>query len=124
MRRFAVTLLCLVALSACGGDTPPPELPFSDSTASATADVAETPSDRLDPLIEANYDLVLFRARWVCELQRRTFTELADMDTALNEALAETNLTRDDYEAFLQELAESQALRDGVLTLYEERCQA
>jgi len=129
MRRFALLLLFVLGLSACGGDTPPPELPFADSptttVAIAEAIVSEEePVDERDPIVIENEDLISFQARWVCELQRRTFPDLSDMDVALDEALTETGLVRAAYDEFVIEMSESQAIRDEVLKVYGERCRA
>ncbi len=119
-------MLFVLLLSACGDPAPPPELPFADSptTTATTEAVAETTEPPSDPIVAENGDLVAFQARWVCELQRRTFSDLSDLDIALDEALTETGLSRPAYDEFTATMADSQALRDEVLKLYGERCRA
>jgi len=125
MRRFVLTLLCALALSACSGNEPPAELPFADSTTTTVpAETTTTTIDDRDPIVIENDEMISFQARWVCELQRRTFPDLSDMDTALDDALAETGLVRAAYDEFVLDMAESQAIRDEVLSVYGERCRA
>jgi len=129
VRRSAFIFLFAVLLSACGGESPPRELPFADpdrtpAATTETVPVETVPEDVVDPIVTENEDLIAFQARWVCELQRRTFPDLTDMDSALDEALAETDLSRAAYDEFVEKMSQSQPLRDAVLKLYGERCRA
>lgn len=142
MRCFALTLLCF-ALAACGGDEPPAGLSFADAPTATTTTVLSTDNvesstsaptaesstenptgDRRDPIVIDNDRMISFQAGWVCELQRRTFVDLSDMDAAFADALAEAELGQPAYNEFLKEMANSQAIRDEVLSVFGERCQA
>lgn len=118
-----MALLFVLTLSACAEQAPPPELPFADSSTTTVA-VADSSEPAGEPIVTENEDLIAFQARWVCELQRRTFSDLSGMDSALDDALADTGLSRPAYDEFTATMADSQALRDEVLRLYSERCRA
>lgn len=66
--------------------------------------------------------LVEFHAKWVCELQRRTFQESSGGVQALAEALEEAEIGEANYSEFLKRLEDSQDLRDVVLYSYQESC--
>lgn len=67
---------------------------------------------------------VIFEAQWQCDVQRMTFDDLADIQAARSEALAEWGLSEDEYEAFRAELQKSGDLRSAVQTAYSEYCEA
>ena len=64
-----------------------------------------------------------FHVRWLCELQRRTFPDLAARDAALTETLAGAAIERAEYDAFVASLDESEAARVHVRELYVSRCE-
>ncbi len=68
--------------------------------------------------------LVTFHADWLCELQRRNFPDLSSIETALDESLTANGLGRVAYDEFVAELAESEEMRDQVLSRFQQRCQA
>jgi hypothetical protein len=73
-------------------------------------------------LSDAETTLVNFHAGWVCEFQRRTFNDPSDGPRALEEALESAEITEIAYRTFLEELDNSQDLRDLVLFIYQESC--
>lgn len=74
--------------------------------------------------IDAPGDLMAFQATWLCEVQRRTFPNLDDIDIALEDALVANGLDRAGYDNFLAELDGSQELRDELLRTFGQRCRA
>ena len=63
-----------------------------------------------------------FHVRWLCELQRRTFPDLAARDAALADTLAGASIERSEYDAFVASLDESEAARVHIRELYVSRC--
>lgn len=94
MRRIVVTvaLVGLIA-AACGGGITP-----------------------------AQADLANVEGRWMCDVQRYTFAELADVQSELEARVAAAGYTTSDYESFKAALAEDQDLRIMVRDVYEEYC--
>lgn len=73
-------------------------------------------------IADADRDLALFEADWVCELERRSFASLPERDEALDDALVATGLGRESYDGFRARLGEEQELRDAVLFHYQQSC--
>ncbi|GBE25829.1 hypothetical protein BMS3Bbin02_02119 [bacterium BMS3Bbin02] len=65
---------------------------------------------------------VALEARWQCDVQRQTFDDLGALDAELNVRLANSGLTRVDYDAFKEELGASAELRNQVADEYETYC--
>jgi|GEM_PF-2183120 len=120
--RWLLFILAVAVLSGACGSSAPDSLAFSESQEGRSADTETIPQNSAALFDDGELDLVAFHARWVCELQRRTFPELSGVEEALTETLTGAGLTRDTYDQFLVELSESQELRDAVLTRYTESC--
>lgn len=78
-----------------------------------------------DPNIDLSEDdsvLVSFEAAWVCELQRRTFSDPGAIDAALEEKLIDSGITPDAYAGFRQRVNENLDLREAILFQYQETC--
>lgn len=110
-----------VLLGACSSSTPD-SIAFVESEEGQSVDAEALPADTAALFDDGELDLVAFHARWVCELQRRTFPELSGVEEALTETLAGAGLDQKTYDQFLVDLSESQDLRDAVLTRYTESC--
>lgn len=123
MRLFFALVTCTVVLSACSSSAPE-SIAFSDTSAPEETSSEDSPATTTQLFDEGDLDLVAFQARWVCELQRRTFPELSGIEEALTETLIGAGLDRGAYDVFLIDLSESQALRDEVLAQYKETCRA
>lgn len=65
---------------------------------------------------------VTLEARWQCDVQRQTFDDLVALDAELDARLADSGLTRVDYDAFKEELGTSTELRVQVAEEYEAYC--
>ncbi len=65
---------------------------------------------------------VMFEARWQCDVQRQTFTSLTDLDAELEARLSEAGMTRQEYEAFKEQMSASDSLREDVDSEYEAYC--
>ncbi len=118
-----LVLITAVLLGACGSSTPD-SIAFveSEEGEGQSIDTEAAPESTVALFDDGELDLVAFHARWVCELQRRTFPELSGVDDALNETLVGAGLDRETYDEFLIDLSESQDLRDAVLERYTESC--
>jgi hypothetical protein len=68
--------------------------------------------------------LVALEAQWLCDVQRRSFTELADLEVARSSLLANSGVSVDDYEAFHDRLAANTDLRLAVLQTFQSNCSA
>lgn len=114
-RLLFITAFTIGVLTACSGEDPPSALGFVDD-----APIVLAPEDGATS--EENQRLISFHADWLCELQRRTFTDLEDADEALTVALVDANITTSDYEMFTKEALPTQAVRDAVRYAYQEEC--
>lgn len=65
---------------------------------------------------------VEFEARWVCDLERSTYGDPADVETALRERLAAEGIDQDEYRAFSQRLDVETDLARHVQAAVLERC--
>jgi len=61
-------------------------------------------------------------ARWQCDVQRQTFENMGDLDAALETRLTAAGLTRTEYDAFKETLADSADLRIQVAEEYDAYC--
>ena len=66
--------------------------------------------------------LIAVEARWMCDVQRYAFDDLSGFDAELESRLFERGLSRSDYEAFKERLAEDPDIRGGVRAAYDEVC--
>lgn len=138
-RTLAIAIALLLVLGACSDGAPAGQAPVgagdSETTTTAPAEV-DDPSDdapseiiaapatdlpALDPADEA---LVALEAQWLCDLQRRSFTELADLETARSRLLSNSGVTRQEYSAFQDQLAADTNLRLAVLHTFQTNCAA
>ena len=117
----SLVLMTALLLGACGSSTPD-SIAFVESEEGQSIDTEASPVSTAALFDDGELDLVAFHARWVCELQRRTFPELSGVDEALNETLIGAGLDRETYDGFLIDLSESQDLRDAVLERYTDSC--
>jgi len=106
---IALGILC----AACGGSA-------TDHTAPDAISFEQSDEDTASEIVEPA--MTEFHVRWLCELQRRTFPDLATRDAALDETLSDAAIERADYDAFVASLDESEAARMHVRELYVERC--
>jgi hypothetical protein len=65
---------------------------------------------------------VTLEARWQCDVQRQTFDDMGDLDAELEARLTAAGLTRTDYDAFKEKLADSADLRIQVAEGYDAYC--
>jgi hypothetical protein len=65
---------------------------------------------------------VTLEARWLCDVQRQTFDDLAAIDAELDNRLVKAGLTRADYEDFKERLSASADLREQVSEEYDAYC--
>lgn len=65
---------------------------------------------------------VQFEAQWQCDVQRRTFDDIADVEVARSDALASWGLSEQEYTAFRAELDQSPELRSAVKTAFDGHC--
>jgi len=141
--------LCIAALSvllaACGGTAAvdiadPPELPVAP--AALTPDPRSAPSEPVAPrpipdreatpatvplaaapLSGEDEQLVALEARWLCDVQRRAFSELSDLDIARASLLSNSGVEADAYQAFQARLESDTTLRLAVLAAFQSACQ-
>lgn len=111
-RLLASFLVAGTLLSACAGTT---DVEGPDALAFEAPEL-EQHSETID------VDLAEFHARWLCELQRRTFPDLEALDGALVESLQGAGHNRADYENFVASLEHSESDRLHVRELYAARC--
>lgn len=100
-------------------------LPYADPTDATSTPSAPTTLIASAPTMSfsaSDRDLIGFQSAWVCEFQRRTFTDPSDAAAALTASLAEAEISRTAYDEFLERLDESQDLRSAVLFDYQESC--
>ena len=122
---ISVAIVCAVALSSCGTDSPPEDLAYAEQVEALTPSTLQLIDAEPDvELTDSEADLVAFEANWVCELQRRTFPSPEAIDDALNEKLAGLGVERAEYDTFRAEVNNSQDLRDSILYAYQENCRA
>lgn len=109
--RWILVVLVLLAGCADGArelgidDASPGSIPAPD-TELAAADV---------PWVE-------FEARWVCDLERSTYADPADVQTALVDRLAEEDIDESAYQRFKTRLANEPDLSAHVQAAVIERC--
>ena len=65
---------------------------------------------------------VTLEARWQCDVQRQTFSDLTALNAALDERLSSADLSRGEYESFKEDLESSATLRVQVANEYEAYC--
>ncbi len=70
----------------------------------------------------AQADLARVEGRWMCDVQRYTFDDLAAVETELQARVTGAGYTVADYDAFKAVLGENRELRDMVRDAYEEYC--
>lgn len=117
-----VGALALVSVSCSSG--PSEALAFEDPASRSVDAESQDGTESAGLGIDAPGDVVAFQATWLCELQRTTFPDLNAIDEALDDALLANGLSRVDYDEFLADLADSQSMRDEVLSIFEQRCRA
>ena len=121
--RRATTIVCAVVfglvIAGCATDSD-----SSDTEATTLeAPIAAAPAEAsAAPVSEGAVNLAFVEGRWQCDVQRQAFTDLAAMDTALNERLAAAGFTRDDYDAFKTEINHSEDLRNEIGEVFDAYC--
>lgn len=120
------SVLCALVLASCGTSganedaSTPTSLPYvTTSTSTTTLLISEDPHIDLG---EEDSVLVSFEAAWVCELQRRTFTDPGAIDAALDDKLIDSGIAPDSYAEFRQRVNERLDLREAILYRYQETC--
>lgn len=122
---ISVAIVCALALSSCGTDSPPEDLAYLEQVEALTPSTLQLIDAEPDvELTDSEADLVAFEANWVCELQRRTFPSPEAIDDALNDKLNGLGVERAEYDTFRAEVNNSQDLRDSILYAYQENCRA
>ena len=102
------------------GSTPsepvaPPPIPDSEATRATIAAAAP-------PLTEEEQELVALEALWLCDVQRRAFAELSDLDIARASLLANSGVEAEEYQAFQDRLDSDTTLRLAVLAAFQSDC--
>ncbi|MFW2381351.1 MAG: hypothetical protein ACN4GZ_06285 [Acidimicrobiales bacterium] len=124
-RLFIAFVAALGAVSCSASGESASTIPFGvdESVPEVAPTVPDTliaePEVTLEPAIE---ELVIVHAAWLCELQRRTFTDPGDIEPAQEEHLARSGTSAEDYRRFLSDLAARQDFRDAVLFEYQSSC--
>lgn len=140
LRALAALLAIALLAGACAGDpgtapdpTAAPAAISTDTTGVAPPvdDGGDDPSniDALPALPAVALDaedaeLVAVEAQWLCDIQRRSFTDLADLEVARASLLANSGVSDDRYEAFQARLETSTDLRLAVLAAFQGTCTA
>lgn len=106
-------LVAVVLLTACSGGTR--ELGITDE-ATGSIDPPESTLATEDEL------WVEFEARWLCDLERSTYADPADVEVALEDRLVEEGIDEADYEQFKARLADDPDLAAHVQAATLERC--
>lgn len=124
MRALALGFLFMVIVGLVGSCSAtgagPGETPTTLAFAASKSTLIAGPPDVV--FSGTDVDLIIFQSAWVCEFQRRTFSDQDAGDAALAEALEGAEITLESYEDFLLRMSEDQALRDAVLYRYQESC--
>lgn len=102
--------------SGCGSEAPE-SIAFADEASA----IAEPPTAEFT---DEERQLINFHAEWLCELQRRTFANLDETESARIGTLDDTGLSRVAYDQFLSDVLPTQSARDAVLYRYQETCRA
>lgn len=113
MRRIIWVLAVVLLASSCSSG--------SSEEPSAIALVSDEVFDALDA---AELEMVDFEAGWMCDAQRLASPDLGVVDSVRAEALANSDMTAETYEAFKRSLDERVDLREAVLARFIEICQA
>ena len=103
---------------------PPVEsLPYVDDVDEAP-ETTETTSTTIPPPVLSDSDQALadLEGRWLCDVQRQTFAKLSDMTDALQARLDGVGITRDEYDAFKDRLADEPDLRLGIRAVFDSYC--
>ncbi len=66
--------------------------------------------------------MVSFEARWMCDVQRSVYDDLEDLTANFDERLVGNGLNPEIYREFKDALTDDIALRDRVLSEYEDYC--
>ncbi len=140
--RLIATLLAVLSVvaGACAtagsveasGEAAPPVVeapgqpaPSVPTTVGALPTIEGTPvtlaTVRVEPAPEDEM-LVALEARWLCDVQRRAFSDLSDLDDARSALLANSDVDAADYEAFQVRLESEMELRMAVLTTFQADC--
>lgn len=129
-RAMALIILGLLVIPACSG------IDQSSSPTTITDPVATTPTAAsgsqlsseplpppdLDPGLTGDDLWVAIEGRWMCDVQRYAFSDLAVLNQALDDRLGDHGLSRAEYEAFKARLETQIELREQVLTEYDAYC--
>lgn len=110
MRRLVIVLVVLAACSTSGRQVAPTE-----------ADDVTIPAPTTDLAVE-DVPWVAFEANWLCDLQRSTYPDPADVEAALQDRIADQGIDPEEYEAFQQRLDDDTDLALHVQAAVLERC--
>lgn len=66
--------------------------------------------------------MVAIESRWMCDVQRSSYDDLADVDGELERRLAGNGVSMETYSAFKDALMDDIELRTQVLEAYEAYC--
>lgn len=96
--------MLVLVLAACGASGPP-------------EDAVELPA-----LEGPDQVLVGFEAQWLCDVQRHTFPDLAQMDATRSELMTSFGVTAAAYDDFKVRLGADAGLRNQVRAAYDSAC--
>lgn len=126
MLLFGLGLLLMTACSTTGSTelTTTTEQAVTTTAAPAGSQISiePVPPPELDPSLTGPELLVAVEARWMCDVQRYAFPDLASLNRALDQRLTPYGLSRSDYDAFKVELETRIDLREQVLAEYDGYC--
>lgn len=66
--------------------------------------------------------MVAIESRWMCDVQRSSYEDLADVEGELEQRLTGNGVTMETYSAFKDALVDDLELRTQVLEAYEAYC--
>lgn len=110
-------VLCLGGFTTGCTSEPPESIAFADE-----APVMTEPSTA--GFSNDERELISFHADWLCELQRRTFANLDESESAFVAALEDAGLTRSAYDQFLTNVLSTQSGRNAVFYQHQQDCRA
>lgn len=122
----ATALGTALILAGCGTSADPgaagsvvsPNLAFAEDAA-PTLTTISVPAFDLDSRTQ---ELADFEADWVCEVQHRTFGSTKEISVALEERLAEHDISEEIYGEFRSSISEDETIRAAILSMYQTTC--
>ena len=129
-RAMVLLVLGLLLIPACSGSSEDSSATTTTGQAAATSTTVSgqqlssepVPPPELDAGLAGDDLLVAIEARWMCDVQRFTFSDLGVMNQALEERLTPHGLSRSEYDTFKAQLETRIDLREQVLAEYDAYC--